>query len=65
MGKEFFVPKIKESSEKPKKKTKEKIGYVPLEPGQKEVEIEMTEEEIEKEIKKAAPNEEKKKEKEE
>jgi len=63
MGKEFFVRKLKESPEKPKKETEEEVGFVPLEPGQKEVEIEgMTKEEIEKVKKDAAPSEEEKRE---
>lgn len=63
MRKEYFVPKLKKSPEKPKEETEEEVGYVPLEPGQKEVEIEgVTEKEIEKVKKDAAPSEEEKRE---
>ena len=60
MEKKFFVPKLKESPEKPEKETEEKVGYVP---GGEEVEIDgLTKEEIEKVKKEAAPSEKEKEE---
>ena len=61
MSKEYFVPKLEESPEKPGEETEEKVGYVPLEEGQKEIDVDgMTEEEIEEVKRKSAPSEEEK-----